>query len=215
MTHPFYEQATTEQDALLGHTIPDFIVEGTNNFEIHFEKLRGYQVIIFFYPQNHLPGVTQLVKDLKAQYNAFKAIKTCIFGVTNEAIAANQTFKDNLDLPFQLIADTDHQLAQWFDTETPANMNTQSKPILEPSSILINEHGKICKTWRAPEIKGHVNELIEAAHKLSQGLHDTSSAEKESNQIDLEDDAPFKTPVIPFTKEQEKLTEDLKDLFEA
>lgn len=220
MTH----QSDTQNDSLIGQRVASFFSNATDNFDIDFEKLEGYQIVLFFYPQNGQPGVTQLAKDFATHYPAFKQIKTCIFGVSGESLDENQIFKDHLHLPFQLIADLEAELGQWFNVMTERTLFGESVNSLEQATFLIDAQSKVAKIWRSPEIRGHALAVLEAAHKLSEGLNesfDTTSISPLASS-DGVSDTPHATDstiendeaVIPASSDQEKLKEDLAAVFE-
>ncbi|HBF10007.1 MAG TPA: peroxiredoxin [Gammaproteobacteria bacterium] len=207
------EEMTFESDAasqLLGKQLPSFTATATNNFDIDFTRLQGYQTVVFFYPQSGLPGVTQIAKDFAEHYASFKQIKTCVFGVSLESLETSQAFKDQLELPFQLIADTDSELAQWFNTLTERTIFGDPIKTLEQSTFLINAEGVISDVWRNPEVRGHVEDVIEAAHRLSEGLSDDTSA-----PVTTAEDIEADKPVLEESEAHTELKADLADLFEA
>ncbi len=194
-----------DSDSLLGQSVPRLIAPATNNFDIHFDRLKGYQTIVFFYPQNGLPGVTQVAKDFAEHYGSFKQIKTCVFGVSTESLESNQSFKDQLELPFQLISDAEADLSKWFATLTERTIFGDPIKTLEQSTFLIDADGKVAYIWRNPEVRGHVAEVIELAHKLSEGLPLVAPLP----HIDVE------APVLENSEDHEALTADLAELFEV
>lgn len=207
------EEMTFESDTagqLLGKQVPSFIATATNNFDIDFNRLEGYQTVVFFYPQSGLPGVTQIAKDFAEHYAAFKKIKTCVFGVSLESLATSQAFKDQLELPFQLIADTESELAQWFNTLTERTIFGDPIKTLEQSTFLINAEGIIAHVWRNPDVRGHVEDVIESAHRLSEGLQ-----EEDSTPVTTAEDIESDKPVLEESAAHTELTADLADLFEA
>lgn len=194
------QESKSKKDPLLGKKVKPFVAQATNLLDIHFDQLNGYQTVLFFYPQNGLPGVTQLAKDFAEHYPSFKQIKTCVFGVSIDTLEANQQFKDSLDLPFQLIADTELELSNWFKTVTERTIFGDPIKTNEQSSFLIDSNGKVIKSWRGPEVRGHVVEVVEAAHKASEGFNEGSTVTDE--------------PQVPKTQAHEQLAAELAEALE-
>lgn len=193
------EKSNTSQDKLLGAAAPALVVGATDNFDVDFARLQGFQVLLCFYPQNGLPGITQMAKDLSHHYDSFKEVQTCVFGVSNESLATAQEFKDSLSLPFQLIADVDNTLASALEAMTERTLFGDKIQAIQQCTFLLDTHGKIARIWREPEVRGHCLEVLEAAHRLSQGLTDFDTSNED----------------LVIGEGQEKLAADLAEIFEV
>ena len=146
--------------------VPDFAVQATSNKDIVLSRLRGWKVVLYFYPKDHTPGCTTEGMDFKEYHGDFKRARTLIFGVSKDTLKSHEQFKIDLELPFELISDTDAYLCRMFDVIQPINLQGKQIPGVERSTFLIDSHGILRKEWRKVRVNGHVEEVLEAVENI-------------------------------------------------
>ena len=150
----------------IGNSIPALTVATTQNETLKLRSLKGKNVIIYFYPKDNTPGCTTQGQNFRDAYKKFKNLNTEIFGVSRESIRSHQNFINKHEFPFDLISDPEEELCNAFDVIKEKNMYGKIYMGIERSTFLIDKKGKLIQEWRKVRVKGHVDEVLEAAQAL-------------------------------------------------
>lgn len=151
----------------LNKRVPHFIAQATSMKDVALSALRGWNVILFFYPKDNTPGCTTEGLDFRDAYDDFKKNRTVIFGVSKDTLKSHESFKSELHLPFELISDSDGKLCRLFDVIRPQNMLGKQVMGVDRSTFLIDSEGVLRQEWRKVRVTGHVEEVLEAVEALN------------------------------------------------
>jgi peroxiredoxin Q/BCP len=154
-------------NATLGKKIPSFNLPATGDRKIRLSDLKGRQFVLYFYPKDSTPGCTLEGQDFRDQYSKFKRQNTEIIGVSRDSLKSHENFKAKQNFPFDLISDTEETLCNIFDVIKMKNMYGKQVRGIERSTFLIDAEGKLRNEWRKVKVKGHVDEVLEAAKALN------------------------------------------------
>lgn len=144
----------------VGEKAPDFILPASHGEDVRLSDFRGKKVILYFYPKDMTPGCTTEACDFRDLYEAFQNINTVILGVSPDPIEKHQKFIQKHELPFILLADEDHQVAEKYGVwKLKKNFGKEYMGI-ERSTFLIDENGVLVREWRKVKVKGHVEETL-------------------------------------------------------
>lgn len=155
-----------EKHCNLNDPIPDFSLKATNQIESNLAKYRGRPIILFFYPKDNTPVCTAEAKAFRDHYSAFRDANTVIFGVSRDTLASHERFKARLELPFELISDTNEELCNYFDVIKVKNFFGKKVKGIERSTFLIDENGTLRNAWRKIKVHGHMEEVMTAINNL-------------------------------------------------
>lgn len=150
-----------------GDPAPDFTAPVGGGGTVTLSALRGRPVVLFFYPKDSTPGCTLEGQDFRDQYSKFKRQNTEILGVSRDSIKSHENFKAKQNFPFELISDADETLCNIFDVIKMKNMYGKQVRGIERSTFLIDTDGKLRNEWRKVSVKGHVDEVLQAAKALN------------------------------------------------
>ena len=89
-----------------------------------------------------------------------------IVGVSPDKLAAQAKFKDKFDLPFTLLSDVDHHVAEAFGTWVEKSMYGRKYMGIERSTFLIGKDGKLKKIFRKVKPDGHAEQVYEALQTI-------------------------------------------------
>ncbi len=151
----------------MNRVVADFNAESTGDKKIRLKDLRGSNVVIYFYPKDATPGCTLEGQDFRDLHGRFKRQKTVILGVSRDSIASHEKFRDKQNFPFDLLSDPDEKLCKQFDVIKEKNMYGRKVMGIERSTFLIDADGKLRGEWRKVKVKGHAEEVLEAAKELN------------------------------------------------
>lgn len=151
----------------LGQPIPDFVVPATSHKNVHLRALRGFRVLLYFYPKNHTPACTIQNQDFGANYLRFRKRNILVFGVSRDTLDSHERFKRDQSLPFELISDSNEALCNLFGVLRKKELFGREITSLVRSSFLIDETGRLVRAWRNVDPRNHVHELLSELEQQS------------------------------------------------
>ncbi len=122
--------------------------------------------MLYFYPKDHTPGCTTESADFAARHDEFRQLGVEVLGVSRDNLTSHEKFKQKLDLPFDLIADTDEALCRLFDVIREKSLYGRKFLGVERSTFLVDGAGILIREWRKVRVNGHVENVLEAARSL-------------------------------------------------
>ena len=147
-----------------GDAFPDFTMETPDGGTVTKADLAGSKAVIFFYPKDNTPGCTTEAKDFSAMKSEFEKVGTRLLGVSKDSAKKHQNFIAKHDLTVDLATDAEEgglsdALGVWGEK---MNYGRTYMGMIR-STFLIGEDGKILRKWPKVRVKGHVDEVLEAA----------------------------------------------------
>jgi peroxiredoxin Q/BCP len=150
----------------LGKKAPAFTMPTDGGGKISLKDLKGQKVVLYFYPKDDTPGCTKEACGFRDALPDFTKVDAVIIGVSKDTVAKHDKFKDKYDLPFTLASDEDGKVCEAYGTWVEKNMYGRKYMGIERSTFLIDEQGVLRGEWRKVKVKGHVEEVLEAAQAL-------------------------------------------------
>jgi peroxiredoxin Q/BCP len=150
----------------IGKKAPAFTMPTDGGGKISLKDLKGQKVVLYFYPKDDTPGCTKEACGFRDALPDFTKVDAVIIGVSKDTVAKHDKFKDKYDLPFTLASDEDGKVCEAYGTWVEKNMYGRKYMGIERSTFLIDEQGVLRGEWRKVKVKGHVEEVLEAAQAL-------------------------------------------------
>lgn len=150
----------------LNQTLPAFSAQATSDQTVTNASIAGKNVVFYFYPKDNTPGCTTEGQDFRDAADAFAAANTVIFGISRDSLRTHENFKAKHAFPFDLISDPDETFCKLFDVIKLKKLYGKEYMGIERSTFLVDAEGKLVKEWRKVKVKGHVDEVLEAAQTL-------------------------------------------------
>ena len=150
----------------IGKKVAKFSLPATGDKTLSLDDFKGSKLVIFFYPKDNTPGCTLEGQDFRDRYAKFKKAGTAILGVSRDSLKSHENFKAKHDFPFDLLSDADEKLCRQFDVIHEKNMYGRKVMGVVRSTFLIDADGVLRQEWRKVRVKGHVDEVLEAARSL-------------------------------------------------
>lgn len=151
---------------VMNRVVADFKSTATGDQIIQLKSLRGSKVVLYFYPKDSTPGCTTEGRDFRDLHKQFRRQKAVILGVSRDSLASHEKFKAKHEFPFELLSDPDEKLCRQFDVIREKNLYGRKFMGIERSTFLIDENGKLRQEWRKVKVKGHADEVLQAAKDL-------------------------------------------------
>lgn len=147
----------------VGQEVPDFTLPASNGEDVSLHTFRGKKVVIYFYPKDMTPGCTTEACDFRDASALFDEADTVILGISPDSVERHHKFIAKYDLPFLLLADEEHEVAEKYGVWKQKKMFGKTYMGVERSTFLIDEEGKLIKEWRKVKVQGHTEEVLQHA----------------------------------------------------
>ena len=150
----------------VGDAIPDIAMETPEGGSVKPSDFAGSKLVIFFYPKDDTPGCTREAcgfRDAKAKFAKHKAV---VLGISPDSPASHEKFRAKYKLPFTLLADERHTVAEKYGAWREKNMYGKKSMGIQRSTFLIDAQGKIAKVWKKVNVDGHDEQVLEALKGL-------------------------------------------------
>ena len=147
----------------IGQPIPQCAIPATSGLTFSPSSATGKKLVLYFYPKDMTPGCTAESGEFRDHITAFTKSNTLVVGVSRDSLKSHDNFRSKLDLPFELVADTEEKLCQIFGVMKMKNMYGKQVRGVERSTFLFDSSGMLVKEWRGLKVPGHVTEVLQAA----------------------------------------------------
>lgn len=144
----------------LGEKVNDFTLPNQNGEQVSLSDFKGKYVVLYFYPKDMTPGCTTEACDFRDHHESFQDLDAVIVGISPDPEARHQTFIDKHDLPFTLLSDEEHQVADQFGVWTLKKNFGKEYYGIERSTFIIDKEGKLIKEYRKVRVKDHVTDAL-------------------------------------------------------
>ncbi|WP_042478977.1 thioredoxin-dependent thiol peroxidase [Bacillus ndiopicus] len=145
---------------LLHKQAPDFTLENEHGQPLHLSDFIGKNVVLYFYPKDMTPGCTTEACDFRDAYADFSELNAVILGVSADDAKKHTKFIEKYNLPFSLLVDTDHSVAESYGVWVLKKMYGREFMGIERSTFLIDEKGIVVKEWRKVRVKNHIEDVL-------------------------------------------------------
>jgi peroxiredoxin Q/BCP len=125
-------------------------------------SLKGKNVVLYFYPKADTPGCTKEACEFRDTTKKFTKGNTVIVGVSPDKSSAQAKFKQKFDLPFTLLADEDHKVAEDYGVWKEKSMYGKTYMGIERTTFVIDTKGVIKKIFPKVKVEGHAEEVLAA-----------------------------------------------------
>lgn len=144
----------------VGQQIPDITLTDDEGNAVSLRELRGKRVILYFYPKDDTSGCTKQACSLRDNWSAFKKHKDIVlYGVSPDSAARHQTFREKYSLPFPLLVDDEHILAESFGIWKEKINYGRKYWGIERSTVIIDGDGSVEAIWRRVKPLEHTDRL--------------------------------------------------------
>ena len=138
---------------------PTFSLDSTTLKTFDSRKIKG-GLVVYFYPRDNTPGCTLETKDFTKLYKKFKSLSFEVVGISKDNIKSHLSFKKKYNVPVELLSDEKTIVLKKYKAWGLKKFLGKEYYGIIRSTVLINEKGKIVKTWSNVRVKDHVKNVI-------------------------------------------------------
>ncbi len=141
---------------------PDFELTADDGSTVRLSELRGRRVVLFFYPRADTPGCTTEACEFRDHNDEFDRSGAVILGISPDPVEDIRAFREKFSLPYRLLADADHEVAEAYGVWAKKNMFGNEFWGVERSTFVIDPEGRLERIYRKVKPEGHASAVLEA-----------------------------------------------------
>jgi thioredoxin-dependent peroxiredoxin len=143
-----------------GDPAPDFALESDAGEQVSLAGLRGKPVVLYFYPKDDTPGCTTQACGIRDAYDEFEQAGAVVLGVSPDSVARHVKFKQKYDLPFALLADPGHELAERYGVWGEKKYMGKSYMGVSRTTFVIGPDGTVAKVFENVKPLTHADDVL-------------------------------------------------------
>ena len=144
----------------VGDMAPDFTAAASAGGTITLKQFRGNTVVLYFYPKDDTPGCTQEACDFRDSLTRLQRKGSVVLGVSPDSIASHEKFGAKYELPFPLVSDPTHAIAQAYGIWVEKSLHGRKNMGIERTTFVIDATGRIAHIFAKVKVAGHVDEVL-------------------------------------------------------
>jgi peroxiredoxin Q/BCP len=145
-----------------GKPAPDFALTSDRGETVRLSDLRGKQVVLYFYPKDDTPGCTTQACGIRDVYGEFERAGAVVLGVSPDSERSHMRFKEKYDLPFTLLADPDHAVAEQYGVWAQKKYMGRTYMGINRSTFVIDEQGRLKRALHNVKPATHADDVLAA-----------------------------------------------------
>jgi thioredoxin-dependent peroxiredoxin len=149
-----------------GDSIPQFSLPADDGSVVTSDSLRGRNTVLYFYPKDDTSGCTKEACDFRDAFPRFGKTDAQVIGVSPDSVESHVKFKKKYQLPFTLLADEKHSLADEFGVWKEKSMYGKKYLGIERTTVIVDRNGRVARIFPKVRVPGHVEEVESALREL-------------------------------------------------
>lgn len=151
----------------VGDKAPAFDLPTHPKGRAKLSQYKGKQnVVLYFYPRDDTPGCTKEACSFRDNIARFQSAETVVLGVSTDTVDSHEKFAEKFSLPFPLLADEDHAVAEKYGVWVEKNMYGKKSMGVQRATFLIDKSGKIAAVWPKVKVEEHIEEVAQKLDEL-------------------------------------------------
>ena len=127
----------------IGEIAPDFELQDQNGETHKLSDYLGTPIVLYFYPKDNTPGCTTQACSFRDSFAEYKQKGIVVLGVSKDSVKSHAKFQEKYSLPFTLLADTEHLVAEKYGVWVLKKMMGREYMGMERTTFIIDKDGKI------------------------------------------------------------------------
>jgi|SRR5579884_2654000 len=143
-----------------GTQAPDFQLESDTGETVRLSSLRGNPVVLYFYPRDHTSGCTTQACGIRDAWSEFERAGAVVLGVSPDDVASHESFRADYELPFTLLADPDHRVAELYGVWGEKSRYGRTYMGINRTTFVIAPDGTVEKVFRGVKPATHAEDVL-------------------------------------------------------
>ncbi len=143
-----------------GEPAPDFTLTSDAGERVSLADFRGKPVVLYFYPKDDTPGCTAQACGIRDAYGEFERAGAVVLGVSPDDAAEHVKFKEKYGLPFTLLADPEHEVAERYGVWGEKRYGGRTYEGVNRTTFLIGPEGTVAKVMHDVKPDAHADDVL-------------------------------------------------------
>ncbi|AXE17598.1 thioredoxin-dependent thiol peroxidase [Runella rosea] len=144
----------------VGEKAPLFEAKDQNGNVVKLTDFQGKKIVLYFYPKDDTPGCTAQACSLRDSYDAMLARGYVVLGASVDNEKSHKKFAEKYQLPFPLLADTEHQIVEAYGVWAEKSMYGKTYMGTVRTTFIIDENGVIQEIISKIDTKNHAEQVL-------------------------------------------------------
>jgi peroxiredoxin Q/BCP len=149
----------------VGDLAPDFTLPDDTGTLRTLSAERGRWLVLYFYPKDDTPGCTTESCEFRDAYATYQDAGAEVWGISILGSGSKAAFKARFGLPFALIADEEHRVAEQYGVWVEKMNYGKTYMGIARVTFLIDPDGRIARVWDKVKPEGHAEAVLAAIHE--------------------------------------------------
>jgi peroxiredoxin Q/BCP len=149
-----------------GEAAPDIALPDEVGTIHRLADQRGRWTILYFYPADDTPGCTTEACQFRDLHTEVRDAGADVWGISPDGAASHRSFREKFDLPFTLLSDEDHAVAERYGAWTLKQNYGREYMGIQRSTFLVDPDGRLARTWPRVKADGHAAEILATLDEL-------------------------------------------------
>jgi len=145
-----------------GDQAPDFTLQSDAGTDVTLSSLRGRPVVLYFYPRDDTPGCTAQACGIRDAYGEFQRAGAVVLGVSPDDESSHVKFREKYELPFTLLADTDHSVSEQYGVWGEKKFAGKRYMGVKRSTFVIDADGTVKTVMHDVKPATHADDVLAA-----------------------------------------------------
>ena len=145
-----------------GEPAPEFTLASDTGEQVSLSDFRGRPVVLYFYPKDDTPGCTTQARGIRDMYGEFEQAGAVVLGVSPDDVAEHVKFKQKYGLPFTLLADPEHEVAELYGVWAEMSYKGRTYLGVKRSTFLVAPDGTVAKVFADVKPAEHADDVLAA-----------------------------------------------------
>jgi peroxiredoxin Q/BCP len=150
----------------VGDRAPEVALEDQSGAPHRLSDQAGRWTILYFYPKDDTPGCTVEACEFRDANETIHERGADVWGVSPQGAKSKRAFREKFGLPFMLLADEDHQVAEAYGSWVLKENYGRSYWGTARTTFLVDPDGRIARTWPKVKPEGHAADVLAALDEL-------------------------------------------------
>ena len=143
-----------------GKPAPEFTLEDDAGETVSLSDFRGKPVVLYFYPKDDTPGCTAQACGIRDAYGEFEQAGAVVLGVSPDKVSKHVKFKEKYDLPFTLLADPEHEVAERYGVWGEKKYMGRSYMGVNRTTFVIAPDGTVAEVMENVKPDSHADDVL-------------------------------------------------------
>jgi thioredoxin-dependent peroxiredoxin len=153
----------------VGDAAPEIALSDETGSVHRLADQHGRWTIVYFYPKDDTPGCTVEACEFRDANDTIHERGADVWGISPQAASSKKAFREKFHLPFVLLADEDHAVAETYGVWVEKQNYGKTYMGVGRTTFLVDPEGRIARTWEKVKPEGHAADVIAALDEAQAG----------------------------------------------